>query len=119
MPGNKAKLSSGLTTEDGKRMPLKVRTVHITKEEASLARRRRLGRSTTAIDQMERMYIYTSEPLCLRKRPRHHFPNLSNRGNWLGPVVMPAWSATWQLPFGTKKDSTSQSLCCILTHLCT
>ena len=105
MPGNNNKLIARLTNPEGKKITgLKVRTMHLTKDERSMLRRRRLARSTTAIDQMERMHIYSADALSLKGRARIHFPTLTNKGNWLGPIIMPAWSMTWQLTFGDKKD---------------
>ena len=84
---------------------MKIRTVHVTKEEKSLRRRRRLARASTTIDQMERMYLITADGSIVSKnRPRASYPEQTVEGNWLGPVVLPSWSSSWQRTYGEKKE---------------
>jgi hypothetical protein len=104
MAGNKNKLMCGLVNTEGRKLTRHCRTVHITKDEASLKKRRKLARMTTAIDQMERMYVVSREPLVLRTQKRALCDGQTNKGNWLGPVVLPTWSSSWQLTFGQKKE---------------
>ena len=83
-----------------RKKPLKKveRRMHLSFNEQDVLSRLEKDRGA-ALDQSERVYVVTKEPLLVLERKRTHYAALgSTRGNTFGPVHLPDWSdsnETW------------------------
>ncbi len=77
-------------------------TTYCCLEEASVAARLGVVRGFNALNQLEFMHIYSNSGVKVPERARSQYAG-SNRGNVLGPIVLPALGNSWTMTFGDKK----------------
>ena len=79
-----------------------VKTCSILYEEASLKARKQRVRGINTLRQIEFLHMSTKDAIMIPERSRKHY-NGTNKGDVLGPVVLPGWEKTWGLPFNEKR----------------
>ena len=82
----------GFKDQEGNPLTKSVRMMKVLTEETGFFLRYQLTRGYT-YDLCEDVYCVTKDPLDMPYRSGKHFPDRSNRSNYLGPVAMPPFTA--------------------------
>ena len=90
--------------EDSGKPSFNHKILYLGYSEASLTKRRKFSRGTTAIKQIEWCHVLSFSSLCLPERPRKHFEG-TNCGNALFNISLPELPGEeWFMDFKRKKE---------------
>ena len=71
-------------------------------DERSVKLRKQRVRGIGTLKQIEFLHVVTKDAMTIPERDREHYLG-TNKGDVIGPVVLPRWETTWGMSFADKK----------------